>query len=402
VALALLCLSTYFILKSRSSTLSEFRLKSKSQAQLLGENTAGLIHAVDVSLLSARALAQSAPSETIAFSLIAESVKKESRLLPQVENMMLLDADGQPIFSLDKGTPPMPKSFAEHRDAWLDFAISTRITDNHTAIILSRRIENRQGTFWGVLTAAIDAGFFYDRYNGYLDINADAVMLFNSSGKILAAWAATPVFSAASPGDSVYQFFNIPHDSGNRVNAGGILTTENRRSISAVYQTRGFPFRVAVGHEKATLLQKWRVETRRVAVILVLTYMTAAITLALAISQRKKRRKAEAQLYQHQLNLEETVRTRTSQLDETNKTLTKKNRELETAIREIDLLKGIIPICCHCKKIRDDQGYWQQVEQYFKSRSEAKFSHGICPDCIKEHYPELKLDKKPELKRKKP
>ena len=205
----------------------------------------------------------------------------------------------------------------------------------------------------------------------------------------MAAWSATSDSPAASPGDSVYDFFNIPQDEKNRVNAAGIVTTENSRSISAVYQTRGFPFRVAVGHEKASLLQKWQHETRRVAAILTLTYLIAGIALALAISQRKKRRHAEAKLYQHQLNLEETVRTRTFQLDETNKDLTKKNLELETAIREIDLLKGIIPICCHCKKIRDDQGYWQQVEQYFNSRSEAKFSHGICPDCIKEHYPQL-------------
>jgi len=399
VALALLGLSTYFILKSRATYLSEVKLKSKSQAQLLGENTASLIHAVDVSLLSARALAQSAQSDTKAYALILESVKKESRLLPQLKNLVFLDAGGHSFFSLNDQEMILPKSFTEHRDAWLDFAISDRISGHKSEIILSRRIENRQGQFLGVLAAAIDAGFFYDRYNDYLDIDADAVMLFDSSGKILAAWADTSELLKAAPGDSVYTYFNILHGADNRVNAAGIITTENRRTISAVYQTRGFPFRVAVGHEKETLLQRWKAETQKVAAILALTYLIAAITLALALGQRKKRRKAEAKLYQHQLALEETVKKRTFQLDETNKNLIKKNQELETAIKEIDLLKGIIPICCHCKKIRDDQGYWQQVEHYFKSRSEAKFSHGICPDCIKEHYPELELDKKPALKK---
>ncbi len=53
------------------------------------------------------------------------------------------------------------------------------------------------------------------------------------------------------------------------------------------------------------------------------------------------------------------------------------------------LLSGLIPICASCEKIRDDRGYWSQVETYIATHSEAKFSHGICPDCIKTLYPEI-------------
>lgn len=59
------------------------------------------------------------------------------------------------------------------------------------------------------------------------------------------------------------------------------------------------------------------------------------------------------------------------------------NKELEKALAEIQQLRGIIPICAYCKKIRDDQGYWEQVEQYISRRSTAVFSHGICPQCLK-------------------
>lgn len=62
--------------------------------------------------------------------------------------------------------------------------------------------------------------------------------------------------------------------------------------------------------------------------------------------------------------------------------------KLEQALKEIDSLKGIIPICCHCKNIRDDSGYWQDVEKYIRKYSGAEFSHGICPDCMKKHYSE--------------
>jgi PAS domain S-box-containing protein len=57
--------------------------------------------------------------------------------------------------------------------------------------------------------------------------------------------------------------------------------------------------------------------------------------------------------------------------------------------KEINTLRGIIPICSSCKKVRDDNGYWQQVEAYVRDRSEAEFSHSICPECLKRLYPEF-------------
>lgn len=63
--------------------------------------------------------------------------------------------------------------------------------------------------------------------------------------------------------------------------------------------------------------------------------------------------------------------------------------ELKTALAEVKTLRGFIPICSSCKKIRDDEGYWQQVEKYVQDRSDAQFSHGICPECLKKLYPEF-------------
>lgn len=56
--------------------------------------------------------------------------------------------------------------------------------------------------------------------------------------------------------------------------------------------------------------------------------------------------------------------------------------ELERAMAGVKQLQGLLPICCYCKKIRDDQNYWQQVEGYISKHSEAQFSHGVCPDCF--------------------
>jgi len=63
-------------------------------------------------------------------------------------------------------------------------------------------------------------------------------------------------------------------------------------------------------------------------------------------------------------------------------------KELQEALAKVKLLSGFLPICCSCKKIRDDKGYWLQIEAYIRDHSEAEFSHGICPDCAQRIYPE--------------
>lgn len=61
--------------------------------------------------------------------------------------------------------------------------------------------------------------------------------------------------------------------------------------------------------------------------------------------------------------------------------------ELNNALAEVRQLQGVIPICASCKNIRDDQGYWHQVETYIHNHSAADFSHGICPECMAKLYP---------------
>jgi PAS domain S-box-containing protein len=72
--------------------------------------------------------------------------------------------------------------------------------------------------------------------------------------------------------------------------------------------------------------------------------------------------------------------------------------ELQKALAQVKTLSGFIPICGHCKKIRDDKGFWESVEKYVGQRSEAQFSHGVCPDCAKKFYGEYFQDETPPPK----
>jgi len=67
------------------------------------------------------------------------------------------------------------------------------------------------------------------------------------------------------------------------------------------------------------------------------------------------------------------------------KALVERNQELVEALKRVKQLQGLLPICSYCKKIRNDRNYWEQVDAYVASHSEAQFSHGVCPDCFEVH-----------------
>lgn len=78
------------------------------------------------------------------------------------------------------------------------------------------------------------------------------------------------------------------------------------------------------------------------------------------------------------------IKTKEFQLMETLNTIEEKNKELEKALSEIQTLKGLLPICCNCKKIRNDKGYWENIENYFSEHTDIIFSHGLCNVCAKD------------------
>lgn len=85
----------------------------------------------------------------------------------------------------------------------------------------------------------------------------------------------------------------------------------------------------------------------------------------------------------------DSIKEKNTILDQKNRELKRLNEQLTESLEKIKTLEGIIPICCVCKNIRDDQGYWEQMEKYISEHSQATFSHGICPDCIQKHYSDL-------------
>ena len=114
---------------------------------------------------------------------------------------------------------------------------------------------------------------------------------------------------------------------------------------------------------------------------------------------------AKNEIEKYSRTLEHRVADRTAELVKTNKQLqneieirkaaeAKKEiliSDLKKTLEEVTALRGLLPICASCKKIRDDKGYWNQIETYISNHSEAEFSHSICPECVKKLYPDLNI-----------
>jgi hypothetical protein len=401
VVVALLCsiaiifigLSIFSIFRNRQSYLNEARIRSRAQAQLLAENSASVIYAVDLTLLSLRSMIRQQSNVSRLPSITAVQIfETELRFLPQIKDVVLLDSKGDVLYS-SAGTEKFESAtFGEHRDAWLQFSVDAIIAGKDEAkIVLSRRLENQKAEFLGVLAAVVDPDFFYDRFNDYLDIDMDAIALVDMKGRVLTGWFRKSDLGKKFIGADIRVLPHFSSFSGTILSGGGRRTHENGAAIVSTHQLPGFPFHVAVSYSLMNVLKKWRGEATRDIATVFFTTLIAAFTLILAHRHRQRRQKAERELLAHHERLEETVAERTAQLTETNRKVVQKNAALEKALAEVKTLSGLLPICSHCKKIRDDKGYWTQIESYIHEHSEAEFSHSICRECAKKYYPDMDI-----------
>jgi ABC-type uncharacterized transport system substrate-binding protein len=123
-------------------------------------------------------------------------------------------------------------------------------------------------------------------------------------------------------------------------------------------------------------------------IVAFMIFISIILCIAAVMLVQQKQREKHLRLMNDEL--EQRVREKTADLTDKVHVIEEKNAELESALEQINTLEGIIPICSKCKKIRNDKGYWNQVEQYICEHTDAEFSHGLCPDCFDDLYREAK------------
>jgi hypothetical protein len=388
-----ICSSVLSIIRDRNTYLNESRHITSAKAQLLGENATSVLYDVDLFLIAIRSLWQSSSdAEVMVPFAVKEFIQTQLNFLPQVSNIVIFSADGAVQFSSEKVVKFHLPSMSRHRDEWLDFYAGTAMVGTgQKQILLSRRVENHNSEFRGVVAATIDPIIFYKRYESYLNIDVEGITLFDTAGVVLTGWINQADRQLKVAEANIREIPLFAHAAEQILASGGITISEDRNHILSSFQLADFPFHILVASQKKSVLAKWHHETIVKGGLIAIGGLLAGIALILLVLQRRKKQIAEKQLNEYQLHLEAMVEQRTNQLSEINVELTHKNLDLQKALNEIKTLSGMLPICSHCKKIRDDSGYWNQIEMYIRAHSEIEFSHGICPACAETYYPGMGL-----------
>lgn len=388
----ILGLTVSSLYREKKSSLQAAKMKTSAQAQLLGESAASVLYDVDLILLATKHLLENDTVREGTFPPGIEAfIRAELNFLPQVTGMAFLSTTGELLYSSGTWKESALPSLVAHRDEWLELFVGTTHEGDAARILLSRRLENQAGVFIGVLAAEIAPHFFYKKYENYLSIDVAAIALFDITGAVLSGWYNDDKGRHSFAGDLLQDIPLFSPLTKILPLAGGLQVYEDSESVIATSQLTSFPFNIAVAGNKELIFADWRAATRQNLAILAISALLAGAATVLAWSHRKKRWQAENQLRLHQLHLEEMVILRTKKISLMNEELAHKNEDLHQAMAEIKTLSSFLPICSHCKKIRDDQGYWSQVDEYIGSQTGTQFSHSICPGCAAIHYPDMDI-----------
>jgi PAS domain S-box-containing protein len=242
-----------------------------------------------------------------------------------------------------------------------------------------------------------------DRLESIIESTADGIIVTDEAGGIEFVNPAGSAIFGYRPGELVGESIAalLPADYADQEGAGlGELLRLNEVQD------------VGVAHEAIGLRRNGK--TFHMDLSVSDAYVRDRVVFIVVVRDVTERKRVQEALRRARDELETRVEERTADLQNANERLqnevvvrrrTEKEKErliaeLEDALGNIKTLRGLVPICASCKSIRDDKGYWNQLEDYVRDHSEAEFSHGICPDCAKRLYPEIYSDEAVEARKR--
>ncbi|WP_243303627.1 hypothetical protein [Geothrix oryzisoli] len=223
-------------------------------------------------------------------------------------------------------------------------------------IVLARRIERPDHSFAGMAHAVISLDQFTRAFSA-LDVGAHGSVALRDLDMGLIARHPEPVSAGTAVGQRIVSpGFAAFAQSGRRVGTYRALTPFDQiQRTFAIRRVSGLPFYLLVGLAERDFLADWRRDVAQ-EILEVLLFIGLTLAASWMVHRAWVRQQAA-------------------------------HARLEALLSEVKTLGGMLPICSHCKKIRDDKGYWNQIEAYLNEHTAAEFTHGICPDCAKEVFP---------------
>jgi hypothetical protein len=223
-------------------------------------------------------------------------------------------------------------------------------------IILARRIERPDHSFAGMAHAVVPLDQFTRAFSA-LDVGPHGSVALRDLDLGLIARHPEPVSAGTAIGQKLVspEFMAFARSGRSAGTYRAVTPFDHIQRTFAIRRVAGQPFYILVGLADRDYLAEWRRDVAQ-EVLEVLLFTCLTLFASWMVHRAWVRQQA---VHAH----------------------------LEALLAEVKTLGGMLPICSHCKKIRDDKGYWNQIEAYLNEHTDAEFTHGICPDCAKEVFP---------------
>ncbi|TWI71150.1 signal transduction histidine kinase [Desulfobotulus alkaliphilus] len=266
-------------LESRKNLLEAAELRSRIQTQIFAEHASGLFRAIDITLMSVMPFLEE--GDVLGNAAAEDAIRRRILFLHQLKNMYILDDKAQLVYVHPRGEM-VDLSMADrdyflrtHKDSLMDFdiSVSSENEKGDIGIRFSRRVENRDGRFLGVVVGVVDFAYFRKRYQEYELAGVDAIVLYNADGRLLSGWL--PPESGNKPDSSAglwdLSYFNS--FSLEDLTAGGMRSFTDKEYIVATNQLPDFPFHMGTVLNRNHILKVWERDLHHLSLIFMLVFM---------------------------------------------------------------------------------------------------------------------------------
>jgi hypothetical protein len=370
--LAVVALALVSLVRSRAQYRRRAEITAQNLCTALADTLLLSYEKIDLALLSVKdELERQQALGAVDGPSLEAFIKRQHSRIPDLATLRTADADGLVTFGNEES--PTSRISVADRDYFLRLKSDpgaglvfskpvmgrVRVT---RVILLARRINRPDGSFGGVVYSAIILDELGARFASYSMGREGAIALRNPELAVIARHGGSrDVTGQTMVSPEFRALLQAGHTSGTYE---AVTVVDRVARIYAFRQLQPYGQWLHVGLGTHEVFEPWRREALQTLgfVALFLLLILASAGMALRAWQRRERAEAERE---HVI------------------------LELQGALAEVKALSGLLPICSNCKKIRDDHGYWNQIESYISSHSDAQFTHGICPDCARLLFPEI-------------